>query len=67
LTEIVLREVMATLPEHATASAPRLARSLIATVHGHCLFALNGTFALMGEAEPLETALARVRESLAAA
>jgi AcrR family transcriptional regulator len=67
LTEIVLREVMATLPEHATASAPRLARSLIATVHGHCLFALNGTFALMGEAESLETALARVRESLAAA
>ena len=46
--------------------APRLARSLVATVHGHCTFALNGTFALMGESEPLELALARVRESLAA-
>jgi AcrR family transcriptional regulator len=67
LTEIVLREVVAALPDQATASAPRLARSLIATVHGHCTFALNGTFALMGEADPLQTALSRVRESLAAA
>ncbi|MGI4794997.1 MAG: TetR/AcrR family transcriptional regulator [Janthinobacterium lividum] len=67
LTEIVLHEVSAALPEHAATRAPRLARSLIATVHGHCLFALNGTFAIMGEAEPLETALARVRESLASA
>lgn len=67
LTEIVLHEVSAVLPAHAAAAAPRLARSLIATVHGHCLFALNGTFAIMGEAEPLETALSRVRESIAAA
>jgi AcrR family transcriptional regulator len=67
LTEIVLREVIAALPEHAGEAAPRLARSLIATVHGHCLFALNGTFALMGEEEPLDVALARVREALAAA
>jgi AcrR family transcriptional regulator len=67
LTEIVLREVIAVLPEHAAREAPRLARSLIATVHGHCLFALNGTFALMGEDEPLETALSRVREALVAA
>lgn len=67
LTEIVLREVTAVLPEKARSDAPRLARSLIATVHGHCLFALNGTFALMGELDPFSTALARVRESLAAA
>lgn len=67
LTEIVTAEVAAALPEHVRPSAPRLARSLIATVHGHCIFALNGTFVLMGEAEPLELALARVRESLAAA
>jgi AcrR family transcriptional regulator len=67
LTEIVLREVAAALPDHARADAPRLARSLIATVHGHCTFALNGTFALMGEPDPLATALARVRESIAAA
>ncbi len=63
LTEIVTKEVAEALPEPERAQAPRLARSLIATVHGHCTFALNGTFALMGEAEPLELALARVRES----
>ncbi|HEX8241093.1 MAG TPA: TetR/AcrR family transcriptional regulator [Allosphingosinicella sp.] len=67
LTEIVTSEVAKVLPEPARAGAPRLARSLIATVHGHCTLALNGTFALMGESNPLELALARVRESLAAA
>lgn len=66
LTEIVAKEVAAALPEARREEAPRLARSLIATVHGHCTFALNGSFALMGESEPLELALARVRESLAA-
>jgi AcrR family transcriptional regulator len=67
LTEIVTEEVAAALPDRTRASAPRLARSLVATVHGHCTFALNGTFALMGETDPLELALARVHESLAAA
>jgi AcrR family transcriptional regulator len=67
LTEIVTREVAAVLPAPARENALRLARSLVATVHGHCTFALNGTFALMGETEPLELALARVRESLALA
>jgi AcrR family transcriptional regulator len=67
LTEIVTKEVAAALPEPSRGDALRLARSLIATVHGHCTFALNGTFALMGESNPLELALARVRESLAAA
>lgn len=67
LTEIVTAEVAAALPEAAQPDAPRFARSLIATVHGHCTFALNGTFALMGETDPLELALARVRESIAAA
>ncbi|HEX8482590.1 MAG TPA: TetR/AcrR family transcriptional regulator [Allosphingosinicella sp.] len=67
LTEIVAKEIAAALPAPRREEAPRLARSLIATVHGHCTFALNGSFALMGETEPLELALARVRESLAAA
>ena len=66
LTGIVTDEVRAALPEASAPSAPRLARSLIATVHGHCTFALNGTFALMGEDAPLELALERVRESIAA-
>jgi hypothetical protein len=66
LTEIVISEVAKSLPESSREEAPGLARSLIATVHGHCTFALNGTFELMGVAEPIEMALSRVRESLAA-
>jgi AcrR family transcriptional regulator len=67
LTEIVIREVAAALPEPIRDTAPRLARSLIATVHGHGLFALTGSFELMGGTEPVELAISRVRESLAAA
>jgi AcrR family transcriptional regulator len=67
LTELVTGEIAALLPEVRQIDAPRLARSLIATVHGHCTFALNGSFALMGEAQPLELAVARVRETLRAA
>jgi hypothetical protein len=40
---------------------------LLATVHGHCVFALNGTFALLEEHDPHGAALERVREVLAAA
>lgn len=67
LTEIVAKEVAAALSQAARPDAPRLARSLVATVHGHCTFALNGSFALMGESDPAELALARVKESLASA
>ena len=67
LTEVVVREVAAVLPPEAKDVAPRLARSLVATVHGHCTFALNGSFVLLGEADPLEMATARVKESLRAA
>ena len=66
LTEIVVSEVAKALPVASRDEAPRLARSLIATVHGHCTFALNGTFELMGVAQPIDMALSRVRESLAA-
>jgi AcrR family transcriptional regulator len=43
----------------------RLTRSLVAMVHGHCSFALTGTFVLLGEEDPQGAALARVRETLA--
>ncbi len=66
LTAIIAREVAAVLPDAEKANAPRLARSLIATVHGHCAFALIGTFALLGESDPLALATDRVREVLAA-
>ena len=67
LTQIVVREVAAALPEARRDQAPILARSLIATVHGHCTFSLDGTFDLMGITEPVELALSRVRDSLAVA
>jgi len=66
LTAIIVREIEAALPEEAEADAVRLARSLIATVHGHCSFALGGSFALMGEGDPLNLAQARVAETLRA-
>lgn len=67
LTLIVIRELAAALPGRADAAVERLARSLIATVHGHCTFALDGSFALMGETDPVGLALSRVREGVVAA
>ena len=64
LINIIAREVAAVLPTKTLIEATRITRSLIATVHGHCAFALGGTFALMGESDPLELALARVMETL---
>ncbi|GGE78269.1 TetR/AcrR family transcriptional regulator [Sphingomonas prati] len=65
LTEIVIGEVAHALGRPADERVAALARSLIATVHGHCAFAISGTWALMGEAAPEVAALARVRETLA--
>lgn len=64
LTGIVLDEVAAALPPDRAGNAAPLARSLLASVHGHCAFTLNGTFTLLGETEPVEAALARVREAI---
>lgn len=65
LTAIVDREVARALRRDVDDGTRRLARSLIAMVHGHCILQLGGSFALMGEADPSGQALARVRESLA--
>lgn len=67
LTEIVVHEVAAALGRAPDPDVQSLARSLVATVHGHCTFMLSGAWALMGEHAPEQAALARVRESLAAA
>ncbi|MET4685271.1 TetR/AcrR family transcriptional regulator [Brevundimonas faecalis] len=64
LTQIIVDEVAATLPSSVRPGAPRLARSLIAVVHGHCVFELNGSFALMGLDRPVGLALDRVWEAL---
>lgn len=66
LTGIIAREIEAVLPEGGGVEAARLARSLIATVHGHCSFAIGGSFALMGEDDPAGLAEARVTETLRA-
>jgi AcrR family transcriptional regulator len=67
LMAIVAAEIAAALPDKDPGVVLSLARSLVATVHGHCVFALYNTFSLLGETDPVGTALARVREAIAAA
>jgi AcrR family transcriptional regulator len=67
LTGILEGEIARVLPPGAKDQARPLARSLLASVHGHVVFMINGTFELLGEPDPRGAALARVREGLAAA
>lgn len=67
ITGVIVREIAAVLPESVRERAVPLARSLLASVHGHCFFALNGTFAMLGEDDPLAAAKARVADSVACA
>lgn len=66
LTRIVVEEIARAVGHPVDDEVATLARSLIATVHGHCAFAISGAWALMGEEAPEAAALARVREALAA-
>jgi AcrR family transcriptional regulator len=66
LTRIVVDEIAAVLPQGQKQDAAALARSLLACVHGHCFFTLNGTFKILGETDPLAAALDRVYEAVAA-
>jgi AcrR family transcriptional regulator len=65
LVGIVAEEVGEAVTGSSAEEVQRLARSLIATVHGHCSFDLNGSFAIMGETAPIGMALDRVRQALA--
>ena len=67
ITSVVETEIATVLPENRREKAVPLARSLLASVHGHCFFALNGTFALLGESDPVGAAYARVCEAVEAA
>ena len=67
LMGVVAAEIAAVLPKAEAGAVTSLARSLVATVHGHCIFALYRTFDMLGETAPVEAALARVREAIAAA
>ena len=64
ITEVVVREIAAALPVGHRDKAGPLAMSLLATVHGHCFFTLNGTFRLLGESDPLAAAFDRVNDAL---
>lgn len=64
ITDIVVHEIAEALPPARRANAPALARSLLACVHGHCFFTLNGTFKILGETDPLPAALSRVYEAI---
>lgn len=71
LMAVVSGEIAAALraggAEVASQDVASLARSLVATVHGHCVFALYRTFSFLGGTAPTEAALARVREAIQAA
>lgn len=67
LMAVVGAEIALVLPGKSHDAVLALARSLVATVHGHCAFALYKTFAMLGETDPQGAALARVREAIAAA
>lgn len=62
--DIVVAEVARQLPPERTGEAAALARSLLATVHGHCHFALSGTFEYLGETDPVGAALARAKDAV---
>lgn len=62
--DIVVAEVRLALPAGRQDEAAALTRSLLATVHGHCVFAMNGTFAILDEQSPVGAALRRVREAV---
>jgi AcrR family transcriptional regulator len=66
ITRIVVDVIAEALPAKAQGEAPALARSLLAAVHGHCFFTLNGTFKILGESDPLGAVYARVNEAIAA-
>ena len=65
ITGVIVREIAAVLPSKVQDQALPLARSLLASVHGHCFFALNGTFAMLGESDPAGAAKARVADAMA--
>jgi AcrR family transcriptional regulator len=67
LMGIVAAEIVQVLPGKTLEAVTSLTRSLVATVHGHCAFALYQTFSMLGETEPEGAALARVRDILTVA
>ena len=66
LIGLIEREVAALLGQPVDAVTHALTGSLVAIVHGHCTFALNGTYRSFG-GDPRAAALARIRAALTVA
>jgi AcrR family transcriptional regulator len=64
ITDLVVTEIAGALPIERQIEAIPLTRSLLACVHGHCVFTLNGTFKILGETDPLAAVLSRVHEAI---
>lgn len=64
IMEVVCNEVRRELPSGHSDKAAAITRSLLATVHGHCFFTLNGTFDVLGERDPMKAVLDRVSDAL---
>jgi AcrR family transcriptional regulator len=67
LVGLVGAELAALLPARPASELDALVRSLVASVHGHCHFAIHQTFDFLGGSAPAEAALERVREAVRAA
>jgi len=66
LTGLIEKEVARELGCDPDGGTRVLTGSLVAIAHGHCTYALNGTYQAFG-GDPRTSALARIREALAAA
>lgn len=66
LTQVVEDEVRRLIDPASTLDIARFSRSLIAIAHGHCSYMLTGSFEILGETDPVGSALDRVRECIAA-
>lgn len=62
--ELVVAEIAQQLGAERQHEVAALARSLLATVHGHCHFALSGTFEYLDETDPIGAAFERVRDAI---
>lgn len=67
LTAIIAAEVSRAIGDIGHDDAAELTRSLIATVHGHCVLDISDSYRLMGGRDPEKAALARVRDIVSAA
>lgn len=60
IMDVIIQILLDTLPPHRASLAPEMAPSLLALVHGHCFFTLNGTFDILGENDALARCIEHV-------